>query len=462
MRRVALALVVVVLLAGCLSPGGAYHGATGQADPPVDTLGWEAGYWYDEPIDVTTGDGLNDSELDAVLARTMARVERIRGLEFETTVDVEVISRAELRERWGRSRPARVHDWRDQVWEGLFVVDERTNASRARGEVFGRSVVGFYAPAQDRIVLVSDDPDAAAVDRATLAHELVHALQDQHLALGFGRTTMDGRAGANGLVEGDANYVMHRYEDRCAAAWDCLERPPRGAGGSDAANRGLFVAVFAPYSDGPTLVAALRERGGWTAVNRAYRDPPASSEQVVHPERYPDDEPTNVTVADRSGPQWAPFAPTDRRRPAEVVGEVGVFTMLWANGVVPESALQSDDPLSPYDYAAPASEGWEGDALVPYRSGDRFGYVFRTTWERPADAREFRAAYVEVLRTNGARERADGVYRIPEGEPYADAFRVVRNGTTVTVVNAPTVAALDRVHDPRDGTGSRDHHPFRR
>jgi hypothetical protein len=42
----------------------------------------------------------------------------------------------------------------------------------------------------------------------------------------------------------------------------------------------------------------------------------------------------------------------------------------------------------------------------------------------------------------------DGVYRIPEGGGYADAFRVRRNGSTVTVVNAPTVEELDRVHDP--------------
>jgi hypothetical protein len=446
MHRGALALAVAVVVAGCAAPASLYHGATGRADPPTDALGWEGGYWYDEPLAVTTDDGFNETELDAVVARTMARVERIRGLEFRRSVPVEVISREELRERWGRDRSARYHDWSNQVWEALFLVDEGTNASDERQAVFGDSVVGFYSPGSEQIVLVSDDPDSVQVDRATLAHELVHALQDQHLQLNYGRSTFDGRTGATGLVEGDANFVMRSYERRCDDEWACLDRPERGAR-SDAFNRGLFLTVFVPYSDGPTLVAALRDRGGWAAVNAAYQDPPASSEQVIHPDRYPDDEPANVTVADRSESGWQRLSPSDRRGPREVVGEAGLFAMLWANGVVPEDALEADDSLSPLNYSHPASQGWEGDVLVPYRSGDRFGYVFRTEWETREDARQFRAAYVSVLRANGATERGDGVYHIPEGEPYADSFRVSQNGTTVTVVNAPTVDALDAVHD---------------
>jgi hypothetical protein len=446
--RAPIALAVGLVLAGCLAPAGVYHGAAGTADPPVDTLGWEGGYWYDERPSVTPEDGFNDSELDAVVARTMARVERIRGLEFRRSVPVSVISRAEFRERRGSNRSAQYSDWQNQLWEGLFVVDESTNATTARHAVFAGSVVGFYSPGGEKIVLVADDTDAVRVDRATLAHELVHALQDQHLRLGFRRTTMDGRTAATGLVEGDANYVMRRYEQRCGTQWNCVERPARSPG--NGYNRGLFVALFHPYSDGPTFVAALRERGGWAAVDAAYENPPTSSEQLIHPERYPRGDPVAVTVADRSGPQWTPFAPADGQSPSTTVGEAAIFAMLWANGVVPEAELPEDDPLSTYDYDHPASAGWEGDVFVPYRNGDRFGYVFRTVWASPDDAREFLAAYRSVLEQHGARDLGDGVYRIREGERYADAFRVVRNGSTVTVVNAPTVGTLDRVHDRRD------------
>ncbi|HKL30417.1 MAG TPA: hypothetical protein VJ898_14260, partial [Natrialbaceae archaeon] len=55
-------------------------------DPDEDVIGWENGYWYDESIDVDQSDGLSDAELDRFVARTMARVERIRGLEFRENV----------------------------------------------------------------------------------------------------------------------------------------------------------------------------------------------------------------------------------------------------------------------------------------------------------------------------------------------------------------------------------------
>jgi hypothetical protein len=82
----AVALAALLVLAGC----NAFLGGD-RNDPMTDELGWENGYWYDEPLSVTTADGLNESEREAVVARTMARVERVRGLEFEQSVPVSVI-----------------------------------------------------------------------------------------------------------------------------------------------------------------------------------------------------------------------------------------------------------------------------------------------------------------------------------------------------------------------------------
>ncbi|MFC7190435.1 hypothetical protein ACFQL7_11610 [Halocatena marina] len=60
-------------------------------DPNTDTLGWESGYWYNESITVDQSDGLSESELDAFLARSMARVEHIRRLEFTEQVEIEFV-----------------------------------------------------------------------------------------------------------------------------------------------------------------------------------------------------------------------------------------------------------------------------------------------------------------------------------------------------------------------------------
>ena len=461
-RRVAPALGVValLLLAGCgapfVSPGDAgSDGGTGDAadgwrwpdDPPTDRLGWEDGYWYNESIDVNQTDGLNETERRAFVGRTMARIEVLRELEFERSVPVAVVSRDEFRrEAVEAAAPDPEYEaWNSQVWEALLLVGEETNVSRAFDDLYGEAVLGYYSPSDDRIVVVSD-ADAPAVSRGTLAHELVHALQDQQFGIDGSPPTQDAQLAESGLVEGDARLVERLYLDRCGAEWACVPNPPRDGGrGVGSYNHGVFVAVYQPYSDGPALVDALRERGGWDAVNAAYENRPVSTEQVIHPETYPDERPLDVTVPDRSAADWSRF---DRDPAADTVGEASLYATFWANGGVDRDALyESDGPHSPYSYESGVTAGWGGDAVVPYVSDDgEYGYVFRTAWDTEADARAFERAYAFVL---GARLLGDKVSSdtwVVGSGPFADAFRVTRTGRTVTIVNAPTRAQLDAVH----------------
>jgi hypothetical protein len=435
----ALALAALVVLSGCT------FGASFVDDraPVGEELGWEGGYRYDDPLRVDTSDGLNASEREAVVARTMARVELIRGLEFEEAVPVEVISREAYRERRNGSAGSRDEAygrWNDQVWEATFLVGEDTAVAEAFDSVLSASVIGFYSPRQDRIVVVSD-AETPRLDRATLSHELVHALQDQQLSFGGGGGTQDLDLAEDGLVEGDANTVEAEYESRCGSEWDCVPRPEQSGGGGGSFDRGVFLTVFTPYAVGPDFVRTLRERSGgdWGAVNDAYQAFPESTEQVIHAGAYPEEEPVEVTVPDRSGEGYERF---DLDRETDTVGEATVYAMFWANDVVPE-----DHPTFVYDQRL--SAGWGGDTVVPYRGTDgEDAYVWRTAWDTERDAREFLEGYRDVLDGNGAVERGDGVYVIESG-PYADAFRVVRRGNTVTVVNAPTIGDLDSVHAPR-------------
>jgi len=433
----AVGLVALLLLAGC----GNFVAVGRQGQPVGDRLGWEDGYWYDDDLAVTTDDGLNESERRAVVARAMARVERIRGLEFDQRVPVEVISREQYRERFdggGGGESAAFEAWNNQVWEALFLVGEDRNVSAVFDDVFGATVQGFYSPGRDEIVVVSDSA-TPTVDRGTLAHELVHALQDQHpdLAFGVGAQTQDRQLAEDGLVEGDANAVQAEYESRCGRAWDCLPRPERAPTDRPAEfNRGVFVTLFAPYAAGPGFVGALRERGGWAAVDAAYGQFPASTEQVIHPAAYPDEKPVNVTVQDRTSGGWERF---DLDHTTDTVGEASIYATFQANDQVTRAPA--------FDYSHPLSAGWDGDAVVPYRDGTRYGYVWKTVWESPAEAREFADGYRGVLRAHDATERADGVYVVPESDPFGDAFRVTRRGETVLVVNAPTRADLGDVRE---------------
>ena len=453
MSRLAIVLVCSLVLAGCLTPPVAGGDRPWPADPPTDTMGWEGGYWHNESIAVSESGGLNDSELDRYVARTKARIEHLRGLEFTEPVPVEVISRADYQNRsgGGGSPPPETAAFQNQIWEALFLIDEETDASNVLASVYGSSVQGYYAPGTGEIVLVSDSPGNLTVDRRTLSHELTHALQDQHLGLHTSAPTMDGRRARLGATEGDANYVQYRYEERCGAEWGCLPLPPSNRGTDRDFNMGVFVTLFQPYSDGPVFVRSLRERGGWDLVNEVIQTRHAeSSEQTIHPEKFGSDDPRKVEVPNRSSSRWSRFSDLPSRdRSWDTVGEAGLYATFWANGIIERDHLFSDsDPNSEYNYSHPITEGWDGDRVVPYRSDDgEYGYVFASVWDSERNATEFREAYERLLvESHNATEVREGVYRVPEGDSFGDAFRVRQDGDRVVVVNAPSVEELDEVH----------------
>jgi hypothetical protein len=450
-----LALVCCLVLAGCSAPTPAYGetavespSADSPTEPEADRLGWENGYWYNDSIDVNQSDGLNESELAAFVARAMARVELIRGQEFEQTVPVEVVSRTEYRS--SRSRDTTVDTARErsreQLWEAMLLVGEDRTVGAAFEELYGGAVLGYYAPGEDRIVLVSDD-ETPVVDRVTLAHELVHAIQDQQFSLLPGGKNQDNGLARTGVVEGDATYVEQRYEERCAANWSCVDRPNRTAGDSiDDRNSGAYLTIYAPYSEGASFVHRLHQRGGWDAVNELYRTPPGTTAQLLHPDRYPDDGPASLRVPDRSSSAW------ERYGGAQRVGESSLYAMFWFQRGVNRSTLSADtDPYERYEYVSGPTAGWAGDTLVSYRNGDADAYVWKLRWESVADARAFAQAYRGMITARlNATELRPGVYIIHEASPFGDAFRVRRDGTTVTIVNAPDVQALGEVHADRD------------
>jgi hypothetical protein len=436
LRLAVAAVAVLALLAGCTafeSLGGGHP----EGDPASDRIGWENGYWYDDPVNVTAADGYNATEREAVVARTMARVEQIRDLEFNSTVPVDVIGREQyLENRSSSGGNATYSRWNDQVWESLFIVGESSSYSNSSSETLGQSVQGYYSPGQDAIVLVSDSP-TPTIDRTTLAHELVHALQDQQFGFGADGETQDRQLANRGVTEGDARYVDVLYENRCESEWACIPQPDAGGGGGSASsdyNRGLFLTIYTPYAAGSQFVDQVRAQSGWDGVDQLYEARPESTEQLIHPQLYPDEDPVNVTVADRSSGEWRRF---DVDPVADTVGEASIYAMLVHNDAV--------DPENRYGYDAEPSAGWGGDSVVPYTNGTTGAYVWETTWDSADDAEEFHTAYLDVLESHDARNPRGNVYVVPDGE-FADAFRVVRTGETVRIVNAPTADALSEVH----------------
>ncbi|MFB6083611.1 MAG: Hvo_1808 family surface protein [Halorientalis sp.] len=443
----------------------AHTGTPARDDPAADELGWEAGYWATESLSVTNGDGLNESEREAVVARAMARVEAIRNREFRESVPVEIISRAEFRSESSPTLPASLRTFDNAKFEAMFFVGEDRSSIRVQRDNRGANVLGYYDPRNDTIKLVSDGGQPTLEGERTLGHELVHALQDQyHNLTAITAATRDESNAQLALIEGEARTVGLAYRDRCGVEWDCLSAPGSAPSLSEI-HVGIYLLNFFPYSDGPGLIAHLRERGGWAAVAAAFEDPPASAEQAIYPEKYTGarDAPEPVALADAATDGWRrvrPESPVGGSRRADYgrIGQSGLSAMFAYTvfdrsgpGLVPPRSITTGDPSDPYNYDFPVTDGWEGDRLHVYANADagtnETAYVWRLTWESAADAREFADGYRRLLGYWGGSP-VDGranVWTIPEDSTFGDAFRVTRDGDTVTIVNAPTVAELNAV-----------------
>jgi len=496
MRRTALlALVGALLLAGCGAtfapatdspdtptagpegPGTATATETGtgedatangtemadqpRPDPETDRLGWENGYWYNDPLPVEDTANLTAEQREAVLARAMARVERVRNLEFNSTVEVSVRSRANA-SIGGGERSAALRAFDNAKFEAAFLIGEDEDSLSVQQQSRNQTVAGFYDSEADAIVLVSDSATPTLDGEGTLAHELTHAIQDQRLNLSVQRRvdTRDGYNGVLGLVEGEANTVEFEYTDRCGEEWTCLSPPAsNGSGSSTVSNYGTFILQFFPYSDGPSLIASLRDGDDWSRVSAAYEDPPRSAQVVIEPSTYGSFEVEDVRLTDRASAGWERVRPPDRPDYGRL-GRSGLGAMFartlyddsnrtslvaaqeWLN--LEGGEVNRSDPLN-YDLGV--TRGWTGDRLHVYRNGDQLAYVWRLAWESPADAERFADGYRALLSYWGGDRVADGVWVVEEG-PFADAFRVTVDGSRVTVTNAPTRAGLDEVRTP--------------
>ncbi len=488
MRRIALVVALCVLLSGCVTPfAGAGEDETtpdveapeetettpvvheDRPDPESDGLGWEDGYWHDDPVPVNATDGLNESEREAVIARAMARVEVVRDMEFGDPVNVSVVNRSSYSQEFGDGETGEaLRTFDNAKFEALYLIGNDEDSIETQNRNRNQTVAGFYSPAREAIVVVSDSKSPNLDGERTLAHELVHALQDQHFDLNTSETprTRDAYNGRNGLVEGDARAVELEYMDRCETNWSCLpEQPATGGAGDDgepSIHLGVYVLSYFPYGDGVGYVSHLRDGSDWSAVNDAFDDPPSTSAAVIDPERYGSFEPEAVDLDDRARGGWERVRP-DSRPDHAVLGQSGLTAMFaytlydeynQSAVVEPGEFLNQDlagvNETDPFNYALETTRGWQGDRMHVYeRDGER-AYVWRLTWESPSDAERFADGYRDLLAHWGGEAAGDGVWIVSEDSPFDGAVSLDVEGDTVTIVGAPGESALG---DVRPGAG---------
>lgn len=281
------------------------------------------------------------------------------------------------------------------------------------------SASATYSPLDKQVLLVEKSSDDSLV-----THEFVHALQDQHFdlmkLLAVRPYSFDRTEAIFAVIEGDAMNVQRRAEEGEAYGRRSLEDITRQESERFGQYRAQAGRLFPPllietfifrYRDGARFVEVVRRRGGERAVDELFLRPPASSEQVLHPEKYfqgeaPRD--ASLTEAGFTRDGWRITSSTP-------IGEIGVRGLLMA-GVSEQEAQR-------------ASAGWGGDrAYLFEKQGHAPLFAWKTDWDAPEDAEEFFRAYNELQRREG-RVKVDQT-----SSPGGEAQAIWRESGRVTLI----------------------------
>jgi hypothetical protein len=335
---------------------------------------------YPEPLDEAGPSGSAASP--ALVDEVSSQVERLRGLTFRQPVRVEVVSSAGLvrglRDLYAATVPEDLYRRRSLAWQTIGVIQRGTDINEVFRTFGPVDVIGYYLPGQGLLRMIGEQGESA-FERFVLSHELTHALDDQHFDLKrvdeLTRACRDdAQLAATALVEGNATVLMYAW----AASF--LQGPlfgaetilPKGAIRREG-HPPLFMGLLGgfPYLDGASFMRRIWRRGGQRAVDRVFEDPPVSTEQILHPNRYPDDTPQEVDVPDLGPALGVGWADLD-------VQEVGEE---WLRALMETSEIRQTVEL--------ATEGWDGGLYRAWSNGEEVAVVMTTVWDDHQEAIEF-------------------------------------------------------------------------
>jgi hypothetical protein len=334
-------------------------------------------------------------------------VTSIRGLKFKNEVAVEIKKKDEMREYLEASLLEEYGDEKlgniSLAYAKLGLFPREFDLKKSLLDFYTAQVVAFYDPKPKKLILPGDMGAGLTVGAVqflaqrdilgemVLAHELTHALQDQHFSLGdrIRPSSDDDRTTAfRALAEGDAtlagfNVLLGRTDNQALASMS------KGIEGELKQKRSEFAGVpealveqlLFQYYGGVALVSRVLGEKGWAGVDRLYASPPLSTEQVLHLEKYFDqpDPPTEIELKDLP----SLFPPDWREIENNNLGELMVQVLF-------KEFLSEDDGKL-------VADGWDGDRFVAFRRGDEVSFIWATVWDSPKDAEEFLEKYRELL-----------------------------------------------------------------
>ncbi len=359
-----------------------------------------------------------DAAIVSAIRQLQGRVTALRGLEFKADVPIAVKSAEAVRKEMEE-------EGMDEEQRELLASAVKTLALFRLGspeldlvgvylDVMQEQLGGYYDPDMRELVLVrregvfgGHEVGESSEEEEVAAHELVHALQDQHFDLWQMRNRDfhddDVETAIISLVEGDASYAMLFFltpelpadaDHALLGLAESLFWDDASGGAIDGMPRIMRDNLYFPYTQGLIFGSELQRARGWKGMDEALRSPPMSTEQILHPERYFGDRPdwpTRLELPELSsvfGEGW-------REVDTNTMGEMGVRSFF--HQVLPGLSREERATLG---------EGWDGDRYQVLEHEDgRLSGVWALTFDGPSDAAEFTISTMRWIDQVAGRER---------------------------------------------------------
>ncbi len=380
----------------------------------------------------------------------------IRGLGFRTPVPLIAVNAAEARAMLERElrhqfAPGDLANL-GRVYTALGLLPAGVDLEQAFLDLYSSQLAGFYDPVDRRMVLVSDVLMTGFFTRVVegvirrdlagemvLAHELTHALQDQHFGLSTGRADVgddDAQLALRAVYEGDATLAGYaavlgklRPGTAVSLARKLEEVPSQMERAYPAIPALIRDTVVFQYVAGVNFVSWAYRNAGWEGVNSILARPPRSTEQILHPEKYfvRQENPVRVQIG-----AMAPYLRGEWGLAEEAtLGELTIRLLCERFVERPR--------------AAEVAAGWDGDRLMALTRGDEIALVWLTAWDSERDASEFFASYATILAGRHAGTPRTSPTTISQSG--ADAYYLEQQGDKVLAIEGALEAELPDLAD---------------
>jgi hypothetical protein len=370
------------------------------------------------------------------------QVEQIRGLLRLSEPDLRVLDHDSLHgyfaDQFERDYQPNERERDQKELVALGLIEPTDNLVQIQLHLLSNEIDGVYDPETKSVFVLADQRALGPVQRMTYAYEFDHVLQDQHYDLNKiapqHPDSADQSLAVHAFIEGDAGLLQMLW------AQANLSQDERNLARSTAAGSPDILAsvplvvrteLLFPYNEGFSFVRQLYRQAGnsFAAVDAVFRNPPESTAQVLHSDKYINHvHPVPVklpNLATQLGPDW-------REVGKGTLGELDTRALLQQWGTDPSEANR-------------VASGWSGDQWQLVESEGGSAIVVRSTWETPAAATDFFSAY-----SSGLSNRFE-LATIEESSTNRQALTTPSSATDVRLEGADVLTVIASDRETADG-----------